>query len=487
MINEGTYPYVHGGVSVWCDRLIRELPDIDFAVYGISPSTGARPVWDFPPNVVDVHPIELSRVHALSFNRYLPGPRRRFLESFDALLEAVLSDQHERSDTFVDALKGMYLAGREIPIDICVRSEPAYDLVRTRWNQRLVGDRFDQMGKPSLNDVLDVTSSLSRFLRPLEVVPVGDIAHTTASGLSSLAAFAAKWENGTPILLTEHGVYLRERFIEAHNSKAQDRVKAFFLMFFRALNDATIDMAEIISPVSDYNARWELEMGASSEQIVTINNGVDPANFDPIETEPDVLTVSWIGRVDPLKDLPTLIRSFAYVHEHVPEARLRLFGPVPEGNEGYHAMCVKVIEDNGLDGVVFFEGLIRPANGAFEAGHIVALSSISEGFPFTVIEAMMSGRATVSTDVGGVAEVVGDAGLLVPPRDPEAMGKALVSLLVDDERRRSLGAAARDRAFSKFRLDLMARRYRHLYEDLLAEPARPVAATKNIDVEWTQD
>lgn len=272
MINEGTYPYVHGGVSVWCDRLIRELPDIEFAIYGITPSTGARPVWDLPPNVVDVHPIELSRVHALSFERYLPGPRRRFLESFDAFLEAVLSDQHERSDTFVDALKGMYLAGREIPIDICVRSEPAYDLVRTRWNQRLVGDRLDQMGKPSLNDVLDVTSSLSRFLTPLEVVPVGDIAHTTANGLSSLAAFAAKWENGTPILLTEHGVYLRERFIEAHNSKAQDRVKAFFLMFFRALNDATIDMAEMIAPVSDYNARWELEMGASSDQIVTINN-----------------------------------------------------------------------------------------------------------------------------------------------------------------------------------------------------------------------
>ena len=487
MINEGTYPYVHGGVSVWCDHLIRELPDVEFALYCISPKTGAQPVWDLPPNVVHVQPIELSRSHSKGFDRYTSSHRRRFLEAFDAFLEAVLSDQRDRSDTFVNALRDMYQVGRDIPLDLCVRSQPAYELVRTRWSHRLADDRFNQMGKPSLHDVLDVTSSLSRYLTPLEVVPDCDVAHTTANGLSSLAAFAAKWESGTPILLTEHGIYLRERFIEAHKSKAQDRVKAFFLLFFRALNDATIDMAEMIAPVSDYNARWERETGAHNDQIVTIYNGVNPENFEPIETEPDELTVSWIGRVDPLKDLPTLIRSFAYVHEHVPQARLRLFGPVPEGNEDYHAMCLDVIDENDLDGVVFFEGLIRPANGAFEAGHVVALSSISEGFPFTVIEAMMSGRATVSTDVGGVAEAVGDTGLLVPPRDPEAMGKAIVTLLVDNERRRSMGAAARERALSLFTLDEMAQRYRDLYDGLAADPARLVAATGNTTLEWVSD
>src|SRR5262249_6391543 len=71
------------------------------------------------------------------------------------------------------------------------------------------------------------------------------------------------------------------------------------------------------------------------------------------------------------------------------------------------------------------------------------LTSISEGFPYTVIEAMSSGCATVSTDVGGVAEAVEGAGLVVPPRDPRAVAEACVKLLQGDEARRELGQAAR--------------------------------------------
>jgi glycosyltransferase involved in cell wall biosynthesis len=108
----------------------------------------------------------------------------------------------------------------------------------------------------------------------------------------------------------------------------------------------------------------------------------------------------------------------------------------------------------------------------------VALSSISEGFPFTVIEAMMSGRATVSTDVGGVAEAVGDAGVLVPPRSPEAMGEALIRLLRDDDERHRLGKAARKRALAELTLELMADRYRAEYETLAAisRTSQPLAA-----------
>jgi glycosyltransferase involved in cell wall biosynthesis len=301
------------------------------------------------------------------------------------------------------------------------------------------------------------------------VLPDADIIHTTANGLCSLPALAAKWTTGAPVLLTEHGVYLRERFIEAHKMHGRDRVKALHLLFFGRLNDATLQVADRISPVSDYNGRWERETGADPERIVTIYNGVDPESFPPIATEPDVPTVSWVGRVDPLKDLVTLIKSFAVVRDAIPEAKLRLFGPIPEGNAAYHAKCVATIKANDLEDSVSFEGLISPVTGAFVAGHVVALSSISEGFPFTVIEAMMSGRATVSTDVGGVAEAVADTGLLVPPRSPEAMGNALVELLEDDDKRRRLGRAARKRALDVLTLHEMADRYRALYESMVPE------------------
>jgi glycosyltransferase involved in cell wall biosynthesis len=97
---------------------------------------------------------------------------------------------------------------------------------------------------------------------------------------------------------------------------------------------------------------------------------------------------------------------------------------------------------------------------------VVALSSISEGLPYTVMEAMMCGRATVSTAVGGVPEVTGDAGVVVPPRDPAALADALADLLLDDRRRIDLGARARGRALRTFPLELMLERFRATYAEL---------------------
>ena len=477
MTTEGTYPFVHGGVSVWCDRLIRKLPDIEFALYAISPGVGKRPVWDVPDNVTSIHTIELAPSGGKEFGRHSAAVQTQFLDTLDLFLGSVLQNPIQPSHAFLSAIKELFDVSHSMPIDVGLHSEEAFDLLRDRWMRRDVGDRLDQMGPPSLYDVLEVTSSLARFLTPLHVLPDADIIHTTANGLSALPALAAKWTYDAPVLLTEHGVYLRERFIEAHKAHGQDRVKGFHLLFFGRLNDATLQVADVISPVSDYNARWERQTGADPDKIVTIYNGVDPVLFPPIVGEPEIPTVSWVGRVDPLKDVVTLIRAFAVVNNAIPEARLRLFGPIPEGNEEYHAGCVEAIEENGLQDVVVFEGLISPVVGAYEAGHVVALSSISEGFPFTVIEAMMSGRATVSTDVGGVSEAVADAGLLVPPRDPVALGEALVRLLENDAERRRLGRAARERALEFLTLDRMADLYREVYAGMV--PGAPPRIEKD--------
>ena len=103
---------------------------------------------------------------------------------------------------------------------------------------------------------------------------------------------------------------------------------------------------------------------------------------------------------------------------------------------------------------------------AFAAGQLAALSSISEGMPYTVLEAMMCGRATVSTDVGGVAEAVGDAGVVVPPRDPVSFGRACADLLLDAGRRRDLVSRGRTRALTAFTLQRCLSRYREQYLNL---------------------
>jgi glycosyltransferase involved in cell wall biosynthesis len=277
-------------------------------------------------------------------------------------------------------------------------------------------------------------------------------------------ALTAKWEHGTPFILTEHGVYLRERYLAYRKSTYSRPVKAIVLRFFKLLTDAAYRIADLITPGNTYNQRWALRGGAEAELIQTVYNGVEPSEFPAAVGEPDVPTISFMGRIDPIKDVETLIRGFGHVHDQMPEAKLRVFGGAPKGGEAYFQRCKDLAHSLGLDGSLVFEGRVEHARDAYAAGHVVALTSISEGFPYTVVEAMISGRTTVSTDVGGVSEAVGDTGLLVPPRDPRAFAEACVTLLRDDERRRALGVAARERALDMFTLDTFLGVYRDIYD-----------------------
>jgi glycosyltransferase involved in cell wall biosynthesis len=245
-------------------------------------------------------------------------------------------------------------------------------------------------------------------------------------------------------------------------------VKAVVLGFFRLLAEETYRRAALITPGNRYNRLWEEQGGAAPESIRTVYNGVDPAAFPPAGPEPGQPTLSWAGRVDPIKDLETLIRAFALVRDRLPDARLRLFGGTPRGGEAYRERCEALAAELGHADAVTFEGRVDDIKDAYAAGNVVMLSSISEGFPFTLIEAMSCGRATVSTDVGGVREAVGDSGLVVPPRDPGAMAAAALELLGDPGRRRSMGEAARLRVIEQFTLRQTVDTFRTIYLELSA-------------------
>jgi glycosyltransferase involved in cell wall biosynthesis len=287
---------------------------------------------------------------------------------------------------------------------------------------------------------------------------------------------AAKWRNGTPMLLSEHGIYLRERYMSYLEEDTPHAVKVLVLSFFRSLAGAAYLMSDALAPHSAYNRRWQLRNGAAPQRMWTMYNGVSPESFPTAEAEPTVPTIVFVGRCDPLNDLHTLIRAFAIVHEQMPEARLRMYGATPAQNLAYRETCAQLIADLGLSGVATLEGRVDDTVHAYHSGSLVALTSISEGFPYTVVEAMACGRTVVGTNVGGVAEAIGDAGIVVPPRDPAAVAAACLKLLGDPALRAELALKARDRVLERFTLAQSLSAYRDLYErittpELTAEPA----------------
>jgi glycosyltransferase involved in cell wall biosynthesis len=283
-------------------------------------------------------------------------------------------------------------------------------------------------------------------------------------------------------VLSEHGVYLRERYLALGDGDFSWAERRAVTAVIRRICEVAYRQADRVVPVSDFNSRWAQRLGVDPKRVLTVRNGVRPDLYPPVDTEPDVPTLSFVGRIDPLKDLHTLVRAFALVRAELPTARLRLFGPTPEGNEAYRDSVAELIGELGLADAATFEGPSQGSRPAIAAGSVVVLSSISEGLPYSVIEAMMCGRATVSTDVGGVAECMdpdGSTGVVVPARDPRAFADACLELLTDDDRRHAMGAAARRYALLHATLDRAVTRYREVY-DALVEP-RPLNVLRHED------
>jgi polysaccharide biosynthesis protein PelF len=471
LVTEGTYPYAHGGVSVWCDQLIRGLPEYRFTVHAITGGSAEKSVWDAAPNVASVHPIPLwGLTNTRTSLRVARGQKFDFSRIHQSFLNALLHSSSTDAADFTKALYDMWMYSQSADLGAALTSTESIERLARAWVGRWL--ELDRTGRtpplePSLADAIEASDFLEHLLRPLTAPPPeADLVHAVSNGLSVLVALTAKWRFETPFVLTEHGVYLRERYLSFQTAPHSPPVKALILRFYRLLSSVGYRVADLITPGSDYNRRWELHCGAEANRIRRVYNGVDPSDFPQASFEPEHPTISWLGRVDPIKDVATLVRAFALVHDKMPNARLRLFGGTPAGGEDYRNHCQSLIDDLGLSSAAKLEGRVDSTVSAYHAGHIVALTSISEGFPYTVIEAMATGRPLVATDVGGVREAIDNTGFVVPPRNPEEVARACLTLLNDNELRHSMGVAARARALTSFALDSFLGVYRRLYHEV---------------------
>jgi glycosyltransferase involved in cell wall biosynthesis len=171
------------------------------------------------------------------------------------------------------------------------------------------------------------------------------------------------------------------------------------------------------------------------------------------------------GRITPAKDYPNLLRAFALVHASQSDSRLWIAG---EGKSADLKRLQVLSGQLNLGNSVRWLGLRRDMPALLDAADGFVSASAWEGMPLAVGEAMAMEKLVVATDVGGVRELVGDAGVLVPARDFDALAKAMLAVMERSrEEREHLARSARERILRHFSMDAAADAWEALYRDLL--------------------
>jgi glycosyltransferase involved in cell wall biosynthesis len=294
------------------------------------------------------------------------------------------------------------------------------------------------------------------------------------AGNCSLVAVCAKLEHGAAFMLTEHGIYLREAYLAAAAKTDSLFLKLLRLRFARRITELSYAVADQISPCCDYNKRWELRLGAAPDRLKTLSYGVDTEQFKPDDASPRALpsVVVWVGRINPLKDLQTLIEAASLVRSERPDVKFELFGSAAGEDDDYFQQMLELRTRLGLEHVVEFRGYTDQPAAAYHNGDVVVLSSVSEAFPYSILEAMLCGKPVVATAVGGVPEEIEGCGIVVEPRNPSDMARGLLEILNDPERCVELGRAARAKGVELYGLEQFTASHYTSYLRLAAEAGR---------------
>lgn len=241
---------------------------------------------------------------------------------------------------------------------------------------------------------------------------------------------------------------------------------------------------------------WLTEkVGIDSSRVVYIPNGIDAASFvvAPARKEarpllgyfapPGTILIGTVGRLDPVKDQAGLLLAFNLLCESLPEVRGRLRLAIAGEGSQRSALEAQMVE-LGLSEQVCLLGNREDVPGLLSEIDIFVLSSIAEGMPGVLLEAMAAGLPVVATEVGGVNEVVsnGVTGLLVPAGSPLALSRALGTYVSDEALRVRHGSAGRNAVENGFDLNHMVSAYVELYDGLL-RPAPAHAAPDLTDPE----
>ncbi len=483
LTTEGTYPFLSGGVSTWCHELTRQMPEVNFKILAIVANPYLPQQYELSPNVTQVLKVPLwGTEDPIEYGWRFPFSRalkskiattgtiidRRFIPIFEQLLTGILSPDLMDIDTLGQTFVAIHKYFLRYDYHKTMMSIEVWEcfqkIVTTGWQSQIKPNRI------TLGEITETLRLLYRLFIPLHVpIPPVDAIHASAASYCGLPGVIGKIEYRIPYILTEHGTNIREQYLNLRTSIPSVFVRRFLHYLVSSVVKLNYHFADIVAPVCSYNTRWEQWWEVPPARIKVIHNGADPQKFQPQERLPNSHPVVInMGLIFALKGQLTLIEAAAIVRTKFPDVEFKLYGK--PSDRDYFERCQQKIAEYQLENTVNFEGFTNEPWRVYGAADVVAMSSISEGFPYAAIEAMFCGSAIVATDVGGVEEALGDTGLLVSANRPIELAEAIIQLLsLTPTQRIAMGQKARDRAVDLFTLEKCIQTYFDLYQQLIRQ------------------
>ena len=511
IFSEGTYPYIKGGVSEWIYRLMNGLPEFRFGICFIGGSEvvdGKKMEisYDFPKNLV-----HLQTHWIFDFDEKKEAHRREgSKEGFEAVakLHAAL---RSNKDAIPKELEKLDFYLDEVTFEDFLYSMRSWEYIQQQYLSNCPEVPF-----------IDYFWTVRNIHKPIwilaqiaKTLPKAKLYHAPSTGYAGFLAALSSYDSSKPFLLSEHGIYTRERKIELlaadwvafnkphllQEAEEYNYVKKMWIDFFDKIGLFCYNRANYIFSLFSEAREIQIDYGADANRCRVIPNGV---KIEPLRAtmqrraDPPKPVISLIGRVVPIKDIKTFIRAIKIATIQNPQIEGWVVGPVEEDPD-YVRECQQMAIALGLNSEIQeFEGnksklsheeLERredlkikffghsDVKEIFPKSALQTLTSISEGMPLVILEGFAAGVPCVATDVGSCRDLVyggieeadkrlGKAGEITGIADPDALARSYLRLL-EFENGLWLDAqkVALQRVERYYKEEMMIDAYRHYYQE----------------------
>jgi len=513
LFSEGTYPYVKGGVSSWVLQLMKGLPEFSFGVcfIGATPYVNGEKIqicYEFPANLKH---LEVHYLFEDDKKRIIPKRLKGSKAGFDAIKELYKSFKSNRGE-LPKMLQNIDFYTKDVNFDDFLYSQRAWDFI-------------SELSIKNAPDVpfVDYFWTVRNIHKPIWILadivkdlPQAKIYHSPSTGYAGFLGSLASYTTNRPFVLTEHGIYTREREIDMlsadwieYNKPAllqqpeeYNYIKKMWVNFFDKIGIFCYYRANHILSLFSGAQRIQIALGAPEDKTIIIPNGVDvDALMQTMQyrQDPPKPIITLIGRVVPIKDIKTFIRAIKIVSLHIPEIEGWIVGAVEEDKK-YVLECQQMaisldlksdlqkFENNKA--VQSFEQLQESSDKIKFFGHsnikdilpksaLQTLTSISEGMPLVILEGFAAGVPCVATDVGSCRDLIegglneedkriGLAGAITGIANPKALAQEYIKFL---NFKNGYWTEAQKNALSRvqkyYKQEMFLQEYREIYNEAM--------------------